>query len=122
MRVRNFKELLVWQKGIDIVEEVYKVSVLLLIEEKYALRSQLQRAAISIPSNIAEGCGRSSSKALIQFLEYAIGSSFEIQTQLIAAVRLCQVTSEETEHVMLLLQEEGKMLNGFIEFLKNNPS
>ena len=111
-----------WQKGLDIVEEVYRVSVLLPIEEKYALRSQLQRAAISIPSNIAEGCGRSSSKALIQFLEYAIGSSFEIQTQLIAAVRLRQISFEETAHAMMMLEEEGKMLNRFIEYLKNNPT
>ena len=80
--MRNFRELKIWQKGIDIVVEIYVLTALLPAEEKYGLKSQLQRAVISIPSNIAEGCSRESDPDFKKFLEYAIGSAFEIETSL----------------------------------------
>lgn len=116
--MRNYKELLIWQKGMDIVEEVYKVSTLLPIEEKYGLKSQLQRAAISIPSNISEGCSRGTDPAFIQFLEYAEGSAFEIDTQMLAAVRLKMLDKETVAHLMIILEEEQKMINAFISSLR----
>jgi four helix bundle protein len=86
--MRNYRELQVWQKGIDIVIEVYRITEHLPKEEKFNLISQLNRAAVSVPSNIAEGCGRGTDAAFIQFLEYAIGSVFEIETQIFVIQRL----------------------------------
>jgi four helix bundle protein len=116
--MRNFKELQVWQKGIDIVVEVYKVTEKLPREERFGLVSQLNRAAISIPSNIAEGCGRGTDPAFIQFLEYTIGSVFEVETQLIAVERLKQLPAEELKIVSALIEEEGRMLNSLISSLR----
>ncbi len=116
--MRNFRELLVWQKGIDIVVEIYQITALLPNEEKYGLKSQLQRAAVSIPSNISEGCSRGSDAAFVQFLEYAIGSAFEIETQLIAVERLHLVSKEKLGHINEMINEEEKMLNGLISSLK----
>ena len=106
--MRNYKELLIWQKGMDIVEEVYKIAALLPSEEKYGLKSQIQRAAISIPSNIAEGCSRRSDQAFIQFLEYAEGSAFEIDTQMLAAIRLKMLDKETAAQLMSMLEEEKR--------------
>lgn len=116
--MRNFRELLVWQKGIDIVVEIYQIASLLPNEEKYGLKSQLQRAAVSIPSNISEGCGRGSDPAFIQFLEYAIGSAFEIEMQLVAVERLKLVPKDKLEKINNMINEEQKMLNGLISSLK----
>ena len=81
--MRNFKELTVWKSGMDIVKKVYILANLLPDTEMYGLKTQMQRAAISIPSNIAEGCSRHSDVEFKRFLEIAIGSSFELETQLI---------------------------------------
>ncbi len=116
--MRNYKELLIWQKGMDIVEEVYKIAALLPSEEKYGLKSQIQRAAISIPSNISEGCSRGTDPAFIRFLEYAEGSAFEIDTQMLAAVRLKMLEKETIAHLMTMLEEEQKMINAFISSLR----
>jgi four helix bundle protein len=116
--MRNFKELQIWHKGMDIVEEVYKVSSLLPVEEKFGLISQMQRAAISIPSNIAEGCGRGTDPAFIQFLEYAEGSAFEVETQMLASVRLKMVNKETIAAALTMLEEEQKMINAFISSLR----
>ena len=80
--MRNFRELLIWQKGMEIVRQVYIVTPLLPDIEKYGLKSQLQRAAVSIPSNIAEGCSRDTERDFKWFLQIAIGSAFELETQL----------------------------------------
>jgi len=116
--LRNFRELLVWQKGIDIVVEIYQITALLPNDERYGLKSQLQRAAVSIPSNISEGCSRGTDPAFIKFLEYAIGSAFEIETQLIAVERLGLISKEKLEHINEMVNEEEKMLNGLISSIK----
>lgn len=116
--MRNFRELKIWQKGIDIVVEVYQLTTLLPVEEKYGLKSQLQRAVVSIPSNISEGCRRESEADFKKFLEYAIGSAFEIETQLIVVERLNLVSKEKMQNLMQMLMEEQKMLNGFISSVK----
>lgn len=79
--MKDFKKLLVWQKGMEIVELSFLFSESLPVEEKYGLRSQMTRAAISIPSNIAEGSSRKSDKEYAHFLEISLGSSFELETQ-----------------------------------------
>ena len=82
LNMHNFKDLKVWQKAIDLAVDVYKAMLQLPNEEKFGLISQIKRAAISIPSNIAEGAGRNSNTEFNHFLGIANGSSFELQTQL----------------------------------------
>jgi four helix bundle protein len=116
--MRNFRELKVWEKGIDIVVAIYELTALLPAEEKYGLKSQLQRASISIPSNIAEGCSRESEPDFKKFLEYSIGSAFEIETQLIAIAKLKLLTKEQLQPTFDLVSEEQKMINSFIFSVK----
>lgn len=116
--MRNFRELQVWQKGIDIVVEVYRITEQLPREERFGLISQLNRAAVSVPSNIAEGCGRGTDPAFIQFLEYAIGSVFEIDTQLEVVERLKLIPPGELNTLKSMIDEEGKMINGLISSLR----
>jgi four helix bundle protein len=86
--MRNFKDYEIWHLSMDIVVEVYNLTQSLPDSEKYGLQSQMRRCAVSIPSNIAEGCSRRSDKAFANFLEIAIGSAFELQTQLVVAGRI----------------------------------
>lgn len=118
--MRNFRELLVWQKGMEIAEEAYRITQRLPKEERYNLVSQMNRAAVSIPSNIAEGCSRISDPAFVQFLEYAIGSVFELDTQLILIDRLKLMPIEEMKQIRTLIEEEGKMLNGLISSMRQS--
>jgi four helix bundle protein len=85
--VHNFKELKVWQKAVDFAVEIYAVTKVFPSEEKFGLVSQMRRAGASIPSNIAEGCGKTSTKQFSQSLEVSLGESFELETQLIIAHR-----------------------------------
>lgn len=82
MRLHNYENLQIWKEGLDLVDKVYEYAEELPDKEKYGLWSQLTRAAVSIPSNIAEGAARSTNKAFSQFLRISMGSAFEIQTQL----------------------------------------
>lgn len=116
--MRNFRELQVWNKGIEIAVEVYRITELLPRDERYNLISQLNRAAISIPSNIAEGCGRGTNPAFIQFLEYATGSVFEIDAQIVVIERLKLLPQGELRSIKSMIDEEGKMLNGLISSLR----
>ncbi|PLX22308.1 MAG: diversity-generating retroelement protein bAvd family protein [Marinilabiliales bacterium] len=86
--MKDFKKLNVWQKGIDLVTSIYKISKNFPSEEKYGLSSQITRAAVSIPSNIAEGSSRFSEKDYFRFLEIALGSAFELETQLMIVEKL----------------------------------
>lgn len=116
--MRNYRDLMVWHKGMDILVEVYRISSLLPKDERYNLVSQLQRAAVSIPSNIAEGCGRGTDAAFIQFLEYALGSVFEIETQTHAILRLNLLPPDELAVIIRSIDEEGKMINSLISSLR----
>lgn len=93
--MRKFKELEVWQIGFHLLLSVYQVSKQLPSEEKYALGDQIRRAVISIPSNISEGCSRSSDKEFKRYLEIALGSAFELETQLLAIKELNMVSDEK---------------------------
>ena len=90
-----FKELKVWQKAIDLVTETYRKSGVFPKEELYGLTSQLRRSAVSIPSNIAEGCGRKTNKDFANFLGVALGSAFEFETQLIICKNLEFISETE---------------------------
>lgn len=117
--VKSYKELLVWQKGIQIVLKVYKLTNSFPKDEIYALTSQLKRASVSIPSNIAEGFGRQTDKSFNHFLNISRGSLNEIETQLIIAKELGFIQDKNLYNDLLfLIEEESKMINAFTKNLK----
>ena len=95
MKIHNFKELNVWQKAMDLAVFVYQLTGYFPKEEKYGLISQIQRCAVSIPSNIAEGSGRVSNKDFQRFISITMGSSFELETQVILAYRFNYITNNQ---------------------------
>ncbi len=120
--MKNYKEVKVWQRGIELAKSTYELVRQLPREETYGLRSQMTRAAVSIPSNIAEGSSRTSGNEYRHFLEIALGSCFELDTQLIIAVQSDLLTLPTDSQLPELLEEEIKMLHGFIARLKaDNP-
>jgi four helix bundle protein len=114
----NFKELLVWQKSINFVTEIYELTNDFPKNEMYGLISQIRRASISIPSNIAEGNSRRSVADYLQFLKIAIGSCAEVETQLIIAQNLKFLNEEHYLKLNRDIIEISKMLNGLINSLK----
>lgn len=116
MKVKDYKELIVWQKSIDLVIEVYKITKLFPSEEKFGLSSQMQRAAVSIPSNIAEGACRNHTGEFKQFLGVSYASCAELETQIIISRRL--YPNIEYLKAEGLNQEVQKMLNRLMDTLK----
>lgn len=110
--MKNFKNLNVWQNGIELVIDIYKKTEDFPKEEIYGLTSQIKRSAMSIPSNIAEGTGRSSDKDFNRFLDVALGSSFELETQLIIANRLKFLDDIDFNKLNQQIDEEQKMIIG----------
>ncbi len=118
MNVQSYRDLTVWQKAMDLVVECYRICERFPRAEQYGLCSQLQRAAVSIPSNIAEGHGRTSTKEFLHHLSIAYGSLMESETQVQIARRL-QYISDETQSSLLSRSEEiGRMLNGLMSSLQ----
>lgn len=117
--MNNYKELKVWQKSMDLVELVYNLTSLFPKEEKYGLTSQIQRCAVSIPSNIAEGSGRNSNKKFRHFLSIANGSSNELSTQLHLSMRIGYVTENDLSEILKLLIEIQKMNFSLIKRFSN---
>ena len=114
----NFKELLVWQKSINFVTEIYELTNDFPKNEMYGLTSQIRRASISIPSNIVEGNSRRSVADYLQFLKIARGSCAEVETQLIIAQNLKFLNEEHYLKLNQDIIEISKMLNGLINSLK----
>lgn len=114
----NFKELKIWKESIELVKLTYLLSNELPDNEKFGLKSQIQRSAVSIPSNIAEGSSRSSNKDFSRFLEIAVGSAYEVETQLLIASDLGFVNNEESEKIAGELNEIVKMISRFRTTLK----
>jgi len=119
-KMRDFRKLEICKNGIELVKQVYQLSSMLPSEEKFGLRSQITRAAVSVPSNIAEGCSRHSEVEFKQFLEIAIGSLFEVETQLIIAQELKFIEEKQLETIFTLIQKEAKMINSLINKIKNS--
>ena len=113
----NYKDLIVWQKAMDLTVEIYKLVKKLPKEESYSLSDQMRRAAVSIPSNIAEGQERNSKKEFIRFLSIAQGSRAELETQLLICQKTGYLADTDTLETMFLLKEIGKMLNALIKKL-----
>jgi len=108
--IKSFRDLVVWQKAMDLVQVIYANSGRFPVEERYALTSQIRRAAVSVPSNIAEGYGRRSTADYIRFLQIALGSIYELQTQLELSIRLGFLGEDEVKDALALCAEIEKML------------
>ena len=117
-RVKHYRELWVWIQGMELVREVYRLTSQLPKEEMYGLTSQLRRAAVSVPSNIAEGWARNKSGHLIQGLNYSRGSLHEVETQLMICVDLGFLISSD---VGPLLTKIGGISAGILKFINNHP-
>jgi four helix bundle protein len=112
MKTRQFRDLLVWQRSMRLVETVYTATRQFPQEERFGLASQMRRAAVSIPSNIAEGRGRNSEKSFAHFLNQAQGSLYELETQMELARNLSMIPEQQAEELLEKAGEIGRMLNG----------
>jgi four helix bundle protein len=119
MPLKGYKKLDVWQKGIEIVELIYEISKKFPKEERYGLTAQMQKAAISIPSNIAEGYSRGYRKDFHRFCQMALGSCSELETQMIIADRLGYLTSINSARLEECLRYESRMLWKLIKSLRS---
>jgi four helix bundle protein len=115
--MKNYKELEVWQKGVDLAVQVYQITRTFPPEEKFGLVSQIRRAATSIPANIAEGWGRGSTKEYIQFLRIARASLMELETHLILASRLSYIEGDRLGTLQQEVETLGKRINSLIQSL-----
>lgn len=106
----HYKDMIVWQKAMDLTDEIYHLVKSLPREELFSLSDQLRRAAVSIPSNIAEGYGRQTEKEYKQFLSMARGSVFEVETQLTICIRQGFLSDADTQTARALCDEIGRML------------
>jgi four helix bundle protein len=118
VQVKSFQDLIVWQKGISLVTEVYALTTQFPAHEIYGLTSQLRRASVSIPSNVAEGHGRATRGEFNQFLGHARGSLCEVQTQIFIACKLGYITRQREQAVIAMTDELGRILNGLITSLE----
>ncbi|MFZ3266382.1 MAG: four helix bundle protein [Terriglobales bacterium] len=118
---RSYKDLVAWQKSMDLVTAIYRATVGFPKEEQFGLTSQLRRAAVSIPSNIAEGQGRLSEKEFRYFLGQSRGSLMEVETQLQIAQNLGYLDSERTSGLLKACAEIGKILNGLLASICKPP-
>ncbi len=116
--VKTYRDLMVWQKAMVLVTEVYRQTKVFPKEEVYGLTSQVRRCAISIPSNIAEGYGRNSTSDYIRFLQIASGSLYELQTQLEISMNLEYLSKGVVERLYSLSREIERMLSSLIRKLK----
>lgn len=111
--MHNFRNLIIWQKSRLLVKEVFLLTRDFPTEEKFILTSQILRSVYSIPSNIAEGSGRNLNKEFSRFLDIALGSAFELETQLILAVDIKYISENQLKEILNLLQEVQKMIYSF---------
>ena len=122
VKVGNFRDLIVWQRGMDLACEVYRLVKLLPKEETYALSDQMRRAVVSIPSNIAEGKSRNSSSEYSRFLGIARGSNAELETQIELCIRLGFIQAGQAENALSLISEIGRMLTTIMQKIALTPS
>lgn len=118
--MRNFKQLLIWQKGFQIAVKAFHFTASLPKDEKFGLTSQITKAAVSIPSNIAEGSSRTSGKDYNRFLEISLGSSFEAETQLLITEAINYGDNEKRKELLREIDEEQKMIMSFMSKLRSS--
>ena len=115
----NHKDLEVWKKSMELVSEIYKITCEFPEEEKFGLINQIRRAAISVPSNIAEGSARNSDKENLRFIDIACGSLAELETQLLISVQLGYCEMNKTQILIEKIDNIGRMLSGLKKHLRN---
>ena len=118
--MRDFKQLKVWEKAHNLVLEIYRTTHRFPAEERFGLTSQLRRAAASVPSNIAEGCGRGGERELSRFVSIAAGSASEVEYQLLLARDLGYLNSEQHQALDMYVNEVKRMLVSFLQKLTAN--
>lgn len=118
MTIKSYQDLDVWKMGMDLTFKIYKLMKTFPMEEKFGLISQIQRAAVSIPSNIAEGWGRGSTKEYIQFLRIARGSVYEMETQIMIANKIDYLNEATMQDILQQTNAIGKMLLSLIRSLE----
>jgi four helix bundle protein len=112
--VQDFRKLRVWQQGMDVAERCYSVGRTFSDDERYGLRTQIQRAGVSIPSNIAEGSGRRSKRDFVRFLRMAYGSACEVETQALLAIRIEIGDQAVLAQLLIDVESVRRMLTGLI--------
>ena len=120
MTIHNFRELVAWQKAMQLTKNVYVITKNFPTSEQYGLISQVQRAVVSIPSNIAEGAGRPTQKELVHFLSFSLGSAYELETELLLAYELNYITAEQSRQINAEIVEVQKLVYSLMK--KFNPS
>jgi four helix bundle protein len=115
--ISSYKDLLVWQRSMDFVETVYRVTTKLPMNEQFGLIAQMRRAAVSVPSHIAEGYGRQATGEYRHHLLFSRGSLLELETQLLLCVRLGYVSSDDSDPLLKEITEIGRMLSSLISKL-----
>ena len=119
--IKSYNDLHAWQKAMDLVEQIYRLTRGFPKEELYGLTSQIRRAAVSVPSNIAEGHCRSR-REFLHFLSIAQGSLSEVETQIEIAKRLAYMTVDQQQVLSILASEIGRMMNGLIHSLERHAA
>jgi four helix bundle protein len=117
MAGKCYRDLIVWQKAFELAMAVYEATAHFPREERYGITSQIRKAAISIPSNIAEGQGRRSKREFRHFLFIALGSLMEVETQILISKALTYLKSSQTEKLLAKIAEVGRLLNGLSKSL-----
>ena len=120
--MKDYKDIKVWQRAMQLAEEVYRLVKQLPKEEMFGLSGQLRRAVVSIPSNIAEGYGRESKTEYLRYLKIARGSLYEVETQLYLCIRTGLLREEDTDKAFSYVSEIGKMLNVLIRSIQQAES
>ena len=120
MEIKGYEQLIVWQKAMDLTVEVYRIVKLLPREELYALSDQMRRASVSIPSNIAEGQSRNSTKEFVQFLNIAAGSNAELFTHLLICERVGYVSTQELNTAKNLSGEIARIISSILSKLNSS--
>lgn len=120
--MRNFKELDIWKESRSLVASTYILMRLMPDDEKFGLTSQMKRSVISIPSNIAEGCAKSSDKDLCRFLEISLGSCFELETQLMLCSDINYLDENAITKQIESIQILEKRIASFLSYLRNKPN
>jgi len=121
-KAQSYRDLLVWQKGISLAKTIYKLTAEFPSEEKFGLISQMRRAAVSVPSNIAEGQARHTSGEFVLFISHAEGSLAELDTQLTLAVELGFLSAEKSKPCASSIDELHRMLNGLRRVINGQKS
>ena len=119
--LKNFKELNVWRKAYELCLNIYKITKNFPLEERYGLTSQIRRASVSVPSNIAEGYGRKTKREYTQALYIAYGSNCELETQIMLCGDLGFISTENLESLLGSVGEVERMLKGLIKSLERKP-